>query len=1222
LASEFTGKQWQEHVIAALKNKYAPDPDKVTDFPDRTHGDGGIDALVRSEGIIYQCYMPDNPITASDVNAKVKAKISADLTKFLELDPKYLAGGVRISKWSLVTPDFYDKDLIAYCNQQEAEIRTRTDLAYIDHAKFEISICTARDVDIWGHGMAQKRPDDIYRTTPWSRAVWDHVLWKGETTPFREVAARIAGLCFTACDVEYTNPWRDPHYPLRALVCLKQLAGDGRFTLNPRETALLLTAPLLRFAAQSLAESEAWARLRAAPQGLDAEDWPRHWARQLERKPQLTRKMERLLASASPSDHPDGENVRAWMLHDAVRRRPEAWMYQSAGGLLPDTLRERLTHILGKEPAADPFADLPTLFSFARAGDMDPLEILQRPERFLRHKVISWQMEKIGELRPCLIGVLAAIATRMALDPLLMADVIVDHVGLHDSLTPQMLHEHFGPAQWLDPDLTLTLSCTHPAIDLAACETIGQLNALRAQVLTAIAENGKGLMDKDSLPPFLDSGIGAAPGEDQTPLYLPRPHVHFTLSNDEVRELLMGERLYGDPALALRELYQNALDACRYRQARETYQGNGHWQERITFTQSTDNTGRAFIECRDNGIGMGERELRNCFAKAGRRFVDTDDYMEEAAKWRDRGIHHFPNSQFGVGVFSYFMLAEEIAVTSRRMPREAEATKSLSVTISGSGSLFRLRPLPKPLDEFGTTIRLYLSRTTDNDNEPISVLGTLKEHLRVAEFITEVHVTGKQKKVWQPDVLEGMEGKAHTLIHGDRDCQAWWVEGNGGLLADGVATETYFGWAGVAINLRNGRRPALTVDRKRVLQWDKDWVEAVIRRHGGQALARFPSRDYEWFLQLANDFPIVAQTWFDSLASMETPLVLNWDGSPINPYQFGIFTGDLQIRSLEDRDEAEDLVDNWPRWLLEQRLQALADCHLLPRFRRDDGVIAPYLIKSRQSPIRFEPLDGVLLSRDLNGTSPWLDGRISLTHLLRAAAKLSLPISDVVTRLRRFEPLGLTLPGFAKVDLSALPQPDEIDIKLLSRDQDGRPPWLDKSISSLHLLCAAAKLSLPIVEVAARLKRFEPLGLTLPAINKVDLASLPQPDEIELKVLSRDLDGRAPWLEGPVTIFHLLHAAAELCLPILDVASRLRRFEPLGLTLPAISDAVLSVLPQPDEIDLQLLSKDLDRSPPWLESSISIDHIRMASEELDMPIADIIARLKRYEPLGLVVEEP
>ena len=40
----------------------------------------------------------------------------------------------------------------------------------------------------------------------------------------------------------------------------------------------------------------------------------------------------------------------------------------------------------------------------------------------------------------------------------------------------------------------------------------------------------------------------------------------FRLDDDRVQELLMGEQLYGDPALAIRELYQNALDACRYRQ--------------------------------------------------------------------------------------------------------------------------------------------------------------------------------------------------------------------------------------------------------------------------------------------------------------------------------------------------------------------------------------------------------------------------------------------------------------------------------------------------------------------------------------------------------------------------------------------------------------------------------------------------------------------------------
>src|SRR6185369_15790482 len=100
----------------------------------------------------------------------------------------------------------------------------------------------------------------------------------------------------------------------------------------------------------------------------------------------------------------------------------------------------------------------------------------------------------------------------------------------------------------------------------------------------------------------------------------------------------MGEQLYGDPALAIRELYQNALDACRYREARTEYlqRANGleiPWQGQIAFTQRVDEAGRPYLDCVDNGIGMGVRELSEVFSQAGVRLADLPEFLEEQAEW-------------------------------------------------------------------------------------------------------------------------------------------------------------------------------------------------------------------------------------------------------------------------------------------------------------------------------------------------------------------------------------------------------------------------------------------------------------------------------------------------------------------------------------------------------------------------------------------------------------
>ncbi|MFA5924785.1 MAG: hypothetical protein WC856_26450 [Methylococcaceae bacterium] len=53
----------------------------------------------------------------------------------------------------------------------------------------------------------------------------------------------------------------------------------------------------------------------------------------------------------------------------------------------------------------------------------------------------------------------------------------------------------------------------------------------------------------------------------------------FNLSKNQVIDLLMGTKLYGDPEVALRELLQNSIDACLLREAMELSWGNPYAPE-------------------------------------------------------------------------------------------------------------------------------------------------------------------------------------------------------------------------------------------------------------------------------------------------------------------------------------------------------------------------------------------------------------------------------------------------------------------------------------------------------------------------------------------------------------------------------------------------------------------------------------------------------------------
>jgi hypothetical protein len=99
------------------------------------------------------------------------------------------------------------------------------------------------------------------------------------------------------------------------------------------------------------------------------------------------------------------------------------------------------------------------------------------------------------------------------------------------------------------------------------------------------------------------------------------------------------------------------------------------------------------------------------FAYAGQRFVDSHEFHIDQARWDVANIKFYPNSRFGVGVLSYFMLAEELDIVSRRWaPLSDIPLGSVHARIIGSGSLFRLESaidLTRLTDDYGTSVRLY-----------------------------------------------------------------------------------------------------------------------------------------------------------------------------------------------------------------------------------------------------------------------------------------------------------------------------------------------------------------------------------------------------------------------------------------------------------------------------------------------------------------------------------
>jgi molecular chaperone HtpG len=199
----------------------------------------------------------------------------------------------------------------------------------------------------------------------------------------------------------------------------------------------------------------------------------------------------------------------------------------------------------------------------------------------------------------------------------------------------------------------------------------------------------------------------------------------FRLDENRVLETLIGDALYDTPLAGIRELLQNAVDAC---QQRKILDENYKPKIRVTLCNG-------ILSVNDNGIGMDTFVIDNFFSRLASTSHQTEDINGFEAIGR-----------FGIGVFSYFLLCDSFEVNTR--PLHGEPTRF---------NAYRVLSCPffyfdeGHLEESGTTITMftrqdrenlltqesvetYISKTFRYVSIPIEVL--INEH----SFVIEPHI--------------------------------------------------------------------------------------------------------------------------------------------------------------------------------------------------------------------------------------------------------------------------------------------------------------------------------------------------------------------------------------------------------------------------------------------------------------------------------------------------
>lgn len=165
----------------------------------------------------------------------------------------------------------------------------------------------------------------------------------------------------------------------------------------------------------------------------------------------------------------------------------------------------------------------------------------------------------------------------------------------------------------------------------------------------------------------------------------------LTLDQGQVMELLVGRNLYQDPAVFVRELLQNAIDAVRTREKLDRNLSTG-WKPKINISSWMDSEGYHWFRIEDNGIGMTEEIIREFFLKIGRSYYNSDKFMQ--AKLRCKADpNYMPISRFGIGILSCFMGDEEtnlVEVSTKHFEENGETYPSLRMRMSGLSGYYYL----------------------------------------------------------------------------------------------------------------------------------------------------------------------------------------------------------------------------------------------------------------------------------------------------------------------------------------------------------------------------------------------------------------------------------------------------------------------------------------------------------------------------------------------------
>lgn len=262
-----------------------------------------------------------------------------------------------------------------------------------------------------------------------------------------------------------------------------------------------------------------------------------------------------------------------------------------------------------------------------------------------------------------------------------------------------------APAQ-----VAFDIPCTHPVFYVAVHEFLGWIDDELRQCRYLVENKSQATADRYKL--LLPQVVDRHKVRMADPSYVAGAF-RFQLEYENILALLMDKSLYPDPSLFLRELLQNALDACRRKEADREVKGLAY-KPRIVVWDRTDDPSDPRVIFQDNGIGMSQRIVEQYFLRIGRSYYRSPEFDTERQRLREHGKELDACSQFGIGILSCFLVGDRFEVETHQ-----EGYDPLHIQIEGPSKYFVVKRLARPEPSL-----LYQKPSSDEDDGPPKRSGT------------------------------------------------------------------------------------------------------------------------------------------------------------------------------------------------------------------------------------------------------------------------------------------------------------------------------------------------------------------------------------------------------------------------------------------------------------------------------------------------------------------